>query len=203
MDHKIKELEKQIRILKKENEILIKNSERDFLTGLYNRSGFFKRVSGIIEEYKKELRNKKFKFDRNKIVRNLSVIFSDFDELKKINDVYGHKAGDKALKTFGNFLSKNVRPIDYVCRWGGDEFVIALIDADCHQANLKITSILKKMEDLSIIVNGKKINLSASFGSASVEDNCSGDGESHLNVSFENLIKLADKRMYSHKKSSR
>ncbi len=203
MVQKIKELEKRIKILKKENEILKKTSERDFLTGLYNRMGFSNRAEEIMEEYKKESQNNKFKFNRNKIVRNLSIIFSDFDGLKKINDTHGHKAGDKAIKAFGNFLKNNVRPIDYVCRWGGDEFAIALINADCNQAKLKIASILKNMKNLSIIFGGKKINLKASFGSASIEDNCSKKGEILSNISFENLMKLADKRMYAHKKSSR
>lgn len=200
MNKDIIALKQKIAELEKENSVLRKLAERDELTGLYNRAGFSARISKIIEEYKKEQNLAKKGIGRKKIISNLSIIFSDFDYLKKINDLYGHEAGDKAIKVFAKFLEDNVRPIDYVGRWGGDEFVMALVNADCRQANLRIRSIVKKMESLAVIFGGKKIQMGASFGSASMEDDC--DLKKPI-TSFAQLVKLADKRMYAYKKSSR
>ncbi|MPV86640.1 GGDEF domain-containing protein [Ostreibacterium oceani] len=58
------------------------------------------------------------------------LVLMDVDDFKRINDQYGHKAGDETLSAFANYLKNSVRQSDIVCRWGGDEFVVLLANAN-------------------------------------------------------------------------
>lgn len=97
----------------------------DFLTGLYNRHGFTKEAEKFFEELKKPA---KIKERRKFFFKNFSIVFIDLDNLKIINDEYGHKAGDKALKMAATVFKKSLRDLDLAARWGGDEFIIGLLE---------------------------------------------------------------------------
>jgi len=185
MKDTIKELKKEIKRLR----ALI---DYDFLTGLYNRQGFIRESEKFLEEIKKEGRLK----ERRKItIRFFSLIFIDIDNLKTINDNYGHQVGDKVLKIAANIFKKSVRKIDIIGRWGGDEFVIGLIDADekiAIKIAEKIRENLKKTK-----IRGQK--LSASFGIITV----SNEKIKRSLLNLYNLIKKADKAMYEVKKKSK
>jgi len=93
----------------------------DPLTGIFNRRFFFKRLE---EEF---LRTKRYGVQ-------LSLLFIDIDNLKPINDTYGHVAGDKVIRTLSNILRQIGRKGDIACRLGGDEFGYALLESDVEGA---------------------------------------------------------------------
>ncbi|GAA0694938.1 hypothetical protein GCM10009104_23110 [Marinobacterium maritimum] len=92
-------------------------SQTDPLTGLLNRRGMDER---IIEELKRCAREKRY----------LGVIWIDLDRFKEINDLHGHGIGDEALKLVARVLRSVVREYDAAARWGGDEFLLMIRDAD-------------------------------------------------------------------------
>jgi len=89
----------------------------DSLTGLYVRRYFMVKLQEEIHR-------------AERYGKRLSVIMADLDRFKKINDTYGHDAGDRALKTISQFLQKNIRDVDAIARYGGEEFVMLIPDAD-------------------------------------------------------------------------
>jgi diguanylate cyclase (GGDEF)-like protein len=116
----------------------------------------------------------------------------DLNGLKAINDTHGHLAGDEVLKYFSYNLSEIIRASDTFARLGGDEFIAIFYTSD-H------TSIVNKLEDLlvyfkenPIIIEGREILCSFSYGIASFPE----DG-----TSYNELISVADKNMYDYKKN--
>jgi diguanylate cyclase (GGDEF)-like protein len=117
-ESKIIQLEKEIRKLKKLVYL-------DPLTNVYNRRGFLE-IGGNYFKSFKEGRDK----HRKNEIKNLALIFLDIDDFKKINDQYGHQKGDKVLKYLAQFLKHIIRKTDLLSRWGGEEFVILLLNID-------------------------------------------------------------------------
>jgi diguanylate cyclase (GGDEF)-like protein len=184
----MKEIKKPPVLRRRDIDLLFNLVHSDFLTGLYNRQGFIREA----ERYIKEINGlKKFKKKRRIYFRNFSVIFIDFDGLKLINDKFGHRVGDKALKLTAKVLQDSVRDFDIVSRWGGDEFIIGLIDTNKEEALKVVGRIKRKLASVRI----KRQNLSVSFGVAVAVDK----KEKVLNL-YE-LIERADMAMYEAKKT--
>ncbi|MEK7548968.1 MAG: GGDEF domain-containing protein [Patescibacteria group bacterium] len=182
-------MKETIKKLKKEISRLSSLVDYDFLTGLYNRQGFVREA----EKFFDELRGEANKKERRKIAfKNFSVIFVDLDNLKVINDKYGHKAGDRALKAAARIFKNSIRHFDIIGRWGGDEFVIGLIGVGEKEA-LEVAQKMKKNLKLRKI-NG--FGLSASFGIITAINK---QRENILNL-YE-LIERADMAMYEAKKN--
>jgi polar amino acid transport system substrate-binding protein len=164
---------RKLSALNKELEI---SSQTDKLTSLFNRA----KLDSILD---KEIKYKK------RYETSLSLVIADIDYFKKINDTYGHVVGDIILKEFADILSKNIREIDYVGRWGGEEFLFIFPqtnDSDAH----KITENLRK-----IIENHnfyKNIKVTASFGI----NECKDENPTKC-------ISKADKALYEAKNSNR
>ncbi|MGV6995949.1 GGDEF domain-containing protein [Desulfovibrio sp. QI0430] len=119
-----------------------------------------------------------------------SVVFIDVNGLKSINDNCGHLVGDCVLKVFAQGLSHSIRFSDYAGRWGGDEFVVLVSGM---RSNADIENFCHKLQQetsKAITVDGNEIKISASFGYALARV----DGES-----INDLIKVADSRMYMNK----
>ena len=196
----IKKLKTDIRLLKKqlalsEQERLSyqRVAERDFLTDVYNRHGFVRETERFLNEMKGERRHPGKR--RSEIIKNVSIVFIDVDDLKKVNDVYGHKNGDLYIQSVARVLAKTVRAIDVVGRWGGDEFAIALVNAGEGEA-LSVSKKLKaRINKIKLGKEIKDFTCSASFGFIAVDD----EQRKRANYDLFDLIEKADKAMYEAK----
>ncbi len=128
----------------------------DELTGLNNRRA-------IISNLKHELSIRKY--------RDLSLIFFDIDHFKEINDTHGHQVGDKILINIGEIIKKSIRNYDIPGRYGGDEFIIILIDTNIEQASYVAEILRNKIEKNRFRNQEEDIYISASFGVTSLKDN--------------------------------
>ncbi len=163
--------------LKNANEKLKLLSITDSLTRLYNRR---KMNIEIEKEYK---RSKRYK-------TKFSLIMFDIDWFKKINDTYGHQAGDEVLKELSNLTKEIVRSTDIVSRWGGEEFLILCMETDLDTAKNLAQRLREATENYQFSV-GKKVTISIG-----VEE---FDGDE----SIDELLKNVDNKLYRAKDSGR
>ena len=163
---------------------MIEMSNRDALTNVYNRRYIFNRLSEIIEEYKKER-------------EIFSVCILDIDFFKAVNDNYGHLAGDYILKEFAGIIEKNLRAYDILGRYGGEEFIVVLINTDKNQSAKVLNRILDTVRKKIFIFDNKEIKITFSAG---ISD-CSEVKEKE--VIIDSLIDMADGRMYQAKNTGR
>ncbi len=127
--------------------------------------------------------------------RDLSVMITDIDRFKLVNDAHGHLIGDQVLVEFARRLRKNVRGIDLACRFGGEEFVVLMPDTDHATALLIAERVRKEIEgSLFAIGDGPAIAVTASVGVASLS---SGDGGA------QSLMARADSALYEAKRNGR
>ncbi|QAV33030.1 diguanylate cyclase (GGDEF) domain-containing protein [Fervidobacterium changbaicum] len=157
--------------LEDEKKKLLEVSIKDYLTGAYSRL--------FLEQFlEKEL--SKCKRTNSKT----AVAFLDVNEFKRINDTYGHVYGDKILKTLVEVIYKNIRIMDLVARYGGDEFVIVLPETTPENAGLVMKRIVEAL--------GEK-NISISYGMIEISEF----------ATIEDIYKEVDRRMYEMKKKSK
>ncbi len=180
----------EIEKLKKEIKRLQKLAYRDELTGLYNRRGFKDAagnvIAAVIGPRTNRLRNKRKSF----LVQNFGLIIFDVDNFKKFNDVYGHLVGDVVLKNIGRIILKNVRDIDIVARWGGEELVIGLVGAAENDSFRAAEKIRRAIESGRFVHAGQRLKLTVSGGVADL-----------VRIgNFADLFSAADKALYRAKK---
>jgi two-component system cell cycle response regulator len=173
----VKELMVRIQHVKLQEKIRAM-SVTDELTGLYNRRGFFTLAE---QELKTANRQK----------RKIYLIYADLDNLKEINDAFGHLAGDLILIETAKTLRETFRQSDIIARIGGDEFIVILVGTNRSDAE-SVASRLQKNIDIhnQKIINNH--NLSISFGIACYDP--------EFPSSIVELLNYADKSMYVHKK---
>ncbi|MCB1879167.1 MAG: diguanylate cyclase [Gammaproteobacteria bacterium] len=152
----------------------------DALTGLSNRHAFDRRLQ---EEYARWSR----------YGNPLSLIVIDVDHFKKVNDTYGHLAGDKVLHVIGAHLKNSTRTIDFTARFGGEEFVVLLPDTDIGGAKSVAEKIRQAVEQKPFRSGSSRVNITVSCGVASFQQ---GDGRK---APFER----ADEALYLAKRSGR
>ncbi|MBO4997928.1 MAG: sensor domain-containing diguanylate cyclase [Lachnospira sp.] len=162
-----------------ESHLLYEAAQVDPLTGLKNRRGFF-------EYYGEQVRE-----DNDK--RPTAVIICDIDFFKKVNDTYGHNAGDMVLMHVADILQRNIMNGDEVVRWGGEEFVMLLSKCSISEAVAFAENIRKQVEESTCEFGGQIIKITMSFGVAPLLIERSSD---------EN-IREADERLYQAKESGR
>jgi len=129
--------DKQTELEKAYSDIL-ELSNRDALTGLFNRRAF-----------QRELQGEKYRMDRysTRDYPIYSLLFLDLDNFKYYNDTFGHGVGDMALKAFAELISSCIRTTDVVARFGGDEFVIMLTETDLPDAEILASRILGRIQE--------------------------------------------------------
>ena len=154
----------------------------DPLTELYNRRGLLH--MGRIEFENSTQANKKF-----------SAIMADIDHFKKINDTYGHEAGDEILRQFALQCKKCVRDRDLVGRYGGEEIVILLPNTDLYSGALVANRLRKTIADSFVnLTEDIVINITVSLGLACIDENT---------TTLDSLINRADQAMYVAKNNGR
>lgn len=154
----------------------------DEMTGTYNRKSGLEELENIVAQSISS--------------KTHCIAFVDIDSLKPINDNYGHREGDYAIKSIANVLLSSVRDSDMVCRYGGDEFMIIFKNCEEDTAEKIIARMYDKLEELEN-KSPKPYPLSFSYGIISFS-NCSN---SAFNAA--DLLKQADQRMYQCKAQKR
>jgi diguanylate cyclase (GGDEF)-like protein/PAS domain S-box-containing protein len=155
----------------------------DALTGLYNRRGFLTLAE---QELKVAQR----------MERGILLLFVDVDDLKAINDTYGHLEGDRALIKIAQILKENFRDPDIIARIGGDEFVILAIEGTTEAGpELLKERLSENLERYNQEESGRKYKLSLSMGAVGY------DPENP--VSIDTLLTQADKKMYEEKQGKK
>ncbi|NLY45758.1 MAG: GGDEF domain-containing protein [Tissierella sp.] len=147
----------------------------DAVTGLYNRD-YWERI----------INNKNFDF----VDKNFTLIIMDIDDLKQLNDIYGHLMGDKAIGIVGQSIKKAIRKDDIGLRYGGDEFIVVLFNQDKEVAYKVIERIKSEIKELAA-----KYSLSIQI-SIGVASNTSMK-------SIEDVIKKADIDLYKEKNAKK
>ena len=121
-----------------------------------------------------------------------SILMLDIDFFKKINDTYGHDAGDDVLKNLASTLEETVRKSDIVARYGGEEFIIFLPKTSPKEAYMAAEHVREALENMETIVGGKNIPITVSIGVSDCQT-------FNLNM----LIKQADEALYASKENGR
>ncbi|MFH0709819.1 MAG: diguanylate cyclase [Pseudomonadota bacterium] len=156
-------------------------SIRDPLTGLYNRRY-------LDETLQKEI----VRAQRERIP--LSVVIIDLDHFKAVNDTYGHAAGDAVLQSIATYLIGSIRQNDFVCRYGGEEFILVMPGMPIDQASLRMEQCRKEIQNMTILYNTHQISITMSGGIAMF--NAHGTLE-------DELLKAADDALYMSKVNGR
>lgn len=155
----------------------------DSLTELYNRRY-------IMEKLPVDLLNSAL------LSTNLSIIMADIDYFKKVNDTYGHLAGDLTLKNVAKILLSCIkRKNDWIARFGGEEFMICMPGANLEIAKKTAECMRKSIENASIKYEGIDIRVTVSFGIYSLK--------SKGNENADDLLKYADEKLYLAKRNGR
>ena len=157
-------------------------STKDPLTGVYNRRY-------LTEMLQREIRR------AARAELPLGILMVDLDHFKKFNDTYGHEAGDSVLRETASFLVRSIRAEDFVCRYGGEEFVIVLPTADLRVAGLRAEGIRSRLSDLVVMHHGHSLGLvTASIGVAAFPQHGTSERE---------LLQAADAALYRAKREGR
>jgi polar amino acid transport system substrate-binding protein len=166
-------LKKEIKKRKEIEKQLSELANKDGLTNIYNR----RRIEELCEI--EIIRNKRYKSD-------LSIIFFDINDFKDINDNIGHHLGDEVLIKISDIINKNIRNIDFIGRWGGDEFLIILPQTTLSQTKNIVCNLENLLKEIEF---SDSITVTCSFGIANYEK---GD-------TLDSLLKKADESMYEQK----
>ena len=173
-----RELNKKNIALEKANATINKLLRSDALTGIANRlylQEYYQKVQALAVRHRSPL----------------SLVMTDIDHFKMVNDQHGHQAGDQILVEFARLLKENCREEDLPVRFGGEEFCVLLVAADTKKAYCQAERMRSLVEKATI--GEQQIKITASFGIATLKD-----GES-----LDDLLKRADNALYRAKDSGR
>ncbi|MCW9046429.1 MAG: diguanylate cyclase, partial [Gammaproteobacteria bacterium] len=180
MHSKMQALESEADKLKKV--VIEKNKQAmfDTLTGIPNRLSYEKKAAEEIARWKR-------------FSNPLSLAIWDIDLFKHVNDTYGHKAGDKVLKTVAQLLVKSIRETDFLARYGGEEFVMLLPGTKQEETLRLVNKLRKQIEDCGFHYHGESVQITISCGVSSFNEN----------DSLSQVFERADKALYKAKENGR
>ncbi len=160
-----KNLQEELRLL----------AQTDSLTNLLNRRRFFELGNIELE------RAKRYK-------GTFSIMMLDVDNFKQVNDTYGHQVGDEVLKNLAQYIQKRSRAGDLAGRYGGEEFMLLLLESDIKNTQKAAEKLLKEIQNISIPIDDvEKINFTVSIGVATYPENGN---------SLNEIISIADECLY-------
>ncbi|WP_375754052.1 diguanylate cyclase [Vibrio sp. HN007] len=167
-------------VLRQKNEELKLLSDTDALTGLCNRA----KIESVLHE---EIQTAK-RYDSH----DLGVVMVDIDRFKSINDTHGHQTGDEVLKHTTRLFKESIRSVDYIGRWGGEEFLIVCPHTD-KEGVMKLAEHLRELLEACEQLLPEDEKITASFGSATYGADDTADS----------LVSRADKALYLSKNNGR
>lgn len=157
-------------------------SDKDTITGLLLRRAFSEHLTAMVAE-------------AARVKSIFTICLLDVDHFKKVNDTYGHLAGDRVLASLGQLLQRRFRVDDLRGRWGGEEFILAFRRENKDTMHGAINRVLEEFSAMIFNAdNGLEFQVSFSGGMASFPD----DGDSVYD-----LLQTADKRLYEAKRAGR
>lgn len=158
--------------------VLSEKASHDSLTGLLNRRGMENVLGNAVTNY-------------NRYGHNGALLMLDLNHFKRVNDTFGHAAGDALLRHVAVALREITRSTDSICRLGGDEFMVFLMEANLHHALSVARRLRIYLEENHLNYEGNIISPQISVGIATLEEAPVMPG----------LIELADSRMYRFKQA--
>ena len=187
LEAQLEQLNNRVHGMESEGETLRKRLQekheqavRDPLTGLHNRLAYDERV---IQEFARWKR----------YGQSMVLMMIDIDHFKKINDSYGHKAGDKALILIANQIQNHLRESDFLARFGGEEFIVLMPETDLNSAVIAADKLLKAVEQCDFHYQNAKVGITISAGLAQLR----------TDDTTESLFQRADDAMYRAKQAGR
>ncbi len=186
----IRELKSALKLLKRENLQLkrkLEKAEMDKLTGMLTRQAGEARLYAELDRFSRERRFP------------ISMVFVDGDNVKAINDRYGHKRGDLTIRAISDAIMKAKRLYDIAFRYGGDEFVVVLPDTGKNGAKDFSGRLERILTEFGHISRSDQTALSASIGAATLGVNQIGGIRSMAKM----LLDIADKDMYKKKRAKK
>jgi len=176
LESKVKERTKELRHL---NDKLSLAANTDPMTGIYNRRYFFDISREILA------------ISRRKSI-SICIAMLDIDKFKDINDTYGHDVGDIVIKKSVSIIQKELREDDILIRFGGEEFIIMMIDTTLDSTYNLCESIRKNLENSYLIDKDKKITISIGISEFQPNDK-----------NIDTIVKRADNALYKAKRTGR
>lgn len=180
MERRLGELEKEASTFKKRIADQNFRSLQDALTEIPNRAAFDER---FLLEIKRWQRYKK----------PLCVVLADVDHFKRINDNYGHSAGDKTLKVIAKTLKLNLRETDFIARYGGEEFILLFPETELADLETPLNALKEKIKKIPFKFKNVSVPISISFGATQMLVSDSG----------RSAFDRADEALYEAKKAGR
>ena len=170
--------ENEVTNLELKNRKLSADAQEDALTSLLNRRGFLPVIEKLMNDEKHN---------------HFCVSFCDLDNFKKVNDTFGHDAGDEVLKHVTLLIKREMKGCD-ICRWGGEEIVILMKDMRMDEAKERMETLRKSIETEPTVFFSKQIPITITIGLAENKEKFSAPEE---------IIKVADARMYYGKQNGK
>ena len=167
----VEKLESQLREL----------SNRDPLTGIFNR----RFIEGAVEKELEQAKRARY---------SIGFLMIDIDNFKEFNDLHGHNVGDQVLIALANYLSSSVRRDDFVCRYGGDEFLVVMKDLPFTEIQIRAEGLCRGFDSLKIKVEGVELHTTISIG-ISVYPQQAG--------TLQDIFEACDTAMYTAKRAGR